>query len=322
MRIEQFPVLIYQEQIPQQGEDCLLCITRYPNAAIIGSMDGCGGAGAHRYPKAGNWTGARIASRLAGSVLSQWFTEHLSQRHGFGRIPLESLRSELERRLTQTFRQAGEILGSDSGVSSSLSKTLPTTVSSVIVESLSSGVCRCVHFWAGDSRTYNFPPAGLQQISTDNLRGGGDPFDSLMNDSILSNVVCSNMPFRIYARECILRSPCMVLTATDGCFSYFQSPILLEGLLLQSLMESESLLQWEAKIQTALGSVASDDYTMEVLLLGYDSFPQVKQAYLPRWHQYQELFYLPWLQARKDGDFSRQYAVWEEYKSHYLAAQR
>ena len=322
MRIEQFPILIHREQVPQQGEDSLLCITCYPGAAVIGSMDGCGGAGAQRYPRAGNWTGAKIASRLAGIVLYQWFTEYHSQGQGFGKIPLESLRSDLEDRLKQAFHQAGNILDTESSLASSLSKVLPTTFSAVTLENLSGGRCRCIHFWAGDSRTYCFPPAGLQQISTDNLRGGADPFESLMNDSILSNMVCASASFRIYARERILRSPCMVLTATDGCFSYFQSPILLEGVLLQALMESENPLQWESKIQHALGRVASDDYTMELLLLGFDSFSQVRKAYLPRWKQYREVYYEPWLQAQKAGDFTRQCAIWEEYKQHYLAEQR
>jgi len=54
-----------KEKLAGLGEDSFSYSFVGQEAGYISVFDGCGGMGARKYPKAGNKTGARVASKLA-----------------------------------------------------------------------------------------------------------------------------------------------------------------------------------------------------------------------------------------------------------------
>lgn len=208
-----------------------------------------------------------------------------------------------------------------SGVKSRLLRTFPTTLAAVMVEVVEKNTIRCISFWAGDSRAYLFTASGLQQMSRDDNRSHEDPFEVLENDGVLSNVICADKAYEIHSKEITIDEPCMVLTATDGCYSYLLSPIAFEGILLGSLMESKSPVQWEDSLREIFGEFASDDYTMEIAVLGFQNWNAVKNAYAPRWQEYQEKFAEPLERILEMGDRQAHFELWQSYKTQYMPAE-
>lgn len=310
---------IQEEKHPGMGEDALFYHTADPNAAMIACMDGCGGSGGTRYPQFGNWTGARIASHLAGNAVCNWFQSRVLS----GRIPLtvsaDRVAKDLEAYLAACFRQKAGVLPANSSDSfSRLSRLFPTTLAAVLAESVGKNRCRIRAFWAGDSRAYYFPVTGLRQISRDNTQGDIDPFEDLIRDGIMNNVICADRPFRIDCSEQTAEDPCMILTATDGCFSYYLSPLYLEWVLLESLQHAASPREWEADLKMLFGRVAGDDYSMALAVIGFQNFTALQQAYAPRWEYFQHHYAQRLVKILEQGDEEAHRRLWAEYKKGYL----
>ena len=51
------------------------------------------------------------------------------------------------------------------------------------------------------------------------------PLPSLRRDSVLSNASSADTEFHINYRRVELRSPFLVVCATDGCFGYVRTPM-------------------------------------------------------------------------------------------------
>lgn len=315
--ITQWNILIHEEQVPQEGEDALLCIAG-ENASLIASFDGCGGSGGRKYPLAENWTGARLGARTSAQALGRWFDKNDIAFRGTagksGKILAEEWKTEISVRLKDL---RGAVDDGDQLVISRSAKQMPTTLAAVLTEAAEKNRYRCLFFWAGDSRAYVFPVGGLQQMTQDDISPESDPFDNLTRDGVLRNYIREGENFTIHVRERFITEPCLVLTATDGCFSYYPSPMLLEGVLLETMMESNSPNHWQELLRVAIGGVASDDYTMQISILGFQNFSAVKTAYSRRWEIFRNQFAaLPDCLRRGDKRLHR--AMWEEYKAGYL----
>ena len=290
---------------------------------LIGVLDGCGGTGARRYPEADNWTGARIASHVAGRSLYQWFAELPKERFHNSTAP--ELAEDLEARLNAAIRDANALFGDLAAprfVSSRLSKSLPTTLAAVTAEKLSDGFVRLCSFWAGNSRNYVFLPAGLRQLSADDVVGNYDPFEDLARDGILSNSVNASVPFEIHFAEMLVKSPCLILSASDGVFSYFDSPIRLEWLLLDTLRRAETPVEWERLLRGEIGAVSADDHTLQMAVLGFESFPELKEAFLPRLKELERDYILPLQLAAEKEDREQPLLLWQKYQKTFLAVRR
>ena len=308
-----------EEQMKGKGEDSSVRITNAPNAALIATMDGCGGAGAKIYEKANNVSGARISAEHVAIALHRWFSKNQYGLHGTGGKSAEALAAEIKLDINNELAEQYKILGEEeSGVKSRLARILPCTLAAVFAEVIETNQIRCISFWAGDSRTYVFRTCGLQQTSRDDIRGQGDPFDALMNDSRLSNLVSLSADYVIHASETMLTEPCIVLTASDGCFSYFKSPMEFEWALLDTLKASQTPQQWETNLRSLFGAYASDDFTMNIAILGFYNWTAVRNAYLPRWHEFEEQYYKPMKKYLSEADLQAHYALWLKYKQKYL----
>lgn len=320
MSLVTFTLTVYEEKFPQKGEDAPLRLTGGDCAAMIACMDGCGGSGGRSYPQFGGWSGARVASRLIGNALGDWFVSGQVGTRGTGGRSSEELASALQALLKRQMEDVkAQIPPQGSVVVSRLSKTMPSTLASVLIEAVGKNLCRIHSFWAGDSRTYFFPVSGLRQTSRDDIRSREDPFDSLIQDGILSNVVNGDTEFHIHAACSVAREPCMVLAATDGCFSYFPSPMSLEEVLLGTLMESGSPLEWETALGREIGAVAGDDYTLQLAVVGFSNFRAIQQAYAPRWEYFRQKYGVPLHRILAAGDGAAHRNLWMDYKRTYLS---
>lgn len=311
-------LFINEEQIPGRGEDSAMGIVR-PNAAIAVSLDGCGGAGSEQYEGAGNATGARIAAEHAGSAVRAWFLQSGFGYYGTKGCTAEILSAGMKNAIRQEIMNVKERLDTGaSGVESRMLKKFPTTLAAVLLEVISADRIRCVSFWAGDSRTYVFSTSGLQQTSRDDIIGEGDPFDSLMYDDNLSNCVSADGDFDIHFSERELAEPCMVITATDGCFSYYVSPLQFEWILLDTLSESKSPSDWKDRLREAVGRYAGDDYTMSVMVVGFQNWNAVRRAYSARKQELEKDYLEELSEALTTADREKHRTIWLRYKKKYM----
>lgn len=110
----------------------------------------------------------------------------------------------------------------------------------------------------------------------------------------------------------------MVLAATDGCFSYFPSPMSLEEVLLRTLMESHCPLDWENALRQEIGAVAGDDYTLQLAVIGFSNFHALQTAYAPRWNAFRQEYAQPLRWILAENDLAGHRALWQAYKTTYL----
>lgn len=310
------PILAFEiEQKHGQGEDASVCLADPKSkAALIACLDGCGGSGAKKYPEAENWTGARIASFSSGRALAAWY-----RKNGLDLLGLQDYSAEaVKDSMTQALRESIDAVrdrisgGADRMIMSNMIRPFPTTLSCAIVDKL-----RCLYLWAGDSRGFILTKGGLTQTTTDDLKDKLDPFENIEQDGVLSNVI-SAKPFFVNVREITLSEPCLILTATDGCFSYFPTPMDFEGTILETLDETDSLAAWQTLLIERIGAVASDDYTMEVLAVGFDTFDEIKAYFRPTLKRYREEFAKKIRESKTREELR---AVWDTYKLFYLRTQ-
>lgn len=308
-----------EEQVKGKGEDSAMRITDTPNAALIATMDGCGGAGAQVYAKANNESGARIAAEYVGIALRKWFHEKQYGFLGTGGKSADQLASEMKDAINRELKKRLELVGCEkSGVKSRLARTFPSTLAAILAEVIETNVIRCISFWAGDSRTYVFRASGLQQTSRDDIRGHGDPFDALMNDDRLSNLVSISADYEIHSTESVLTEPGIILIASDGCFSYFRSPMEFEWALLDTLVHSPTPKEWEDRLRSVFGTYASDDYTMNLAVLGFRNWTAIQNAYLPRWKVFSKKYCEPMKIILSAEDQQAHHELWLQYKKEYF----
>nr|MDQ6948520.1 hypothetical protein [Actinomycetota bacterium] len=126
-------------------------------------------------------------------------------------------------------------------------------------------------FWAGDSRAYLFDPSsGAQQLTTDDIKSGGDAMRNLSDDSVMSNCISASTEFHISHRAVELTAPFLVLCATDGCFGYVRSPMHFEHLILSCLATAEGPEEWRAALIANISAITGDDASLALVGVGAD----------------------------------------------------
>lgn len=250
------------EMVANNGEDSFFYGVDQ-NRAIVAAFDGCGGIGSRRYENFSGKTGAYVASRAVCGGVKNWF-ESKSQ---------DTIKSYIERALKVCSAHAdkeGRLMGS-------LGKSFPTTAA--IIESVGSAdsvTCKC--YWAGDSRCYMLDEMGLHQLSLDDI-DGEDAFSNISGDGVLTNVVNATSEFEIHEKRLVFKKPCILITASDGCFGYLNSPMEFEYMLLDTLMRSESLQAWKHMLDSEIRSYTGDDYTLCVSVYAQDNFEKLKKSF-------------------------------------------
>lgn len=297
-------LLIAQEKISQNGEDSYL-INISPDAAIIGVFDGCGGSGAKRYNKLGGKTGAYIASRAVAGATSDWFSEILSNEQG------AFSSDDLKSRILEGLYICNNVCGEPSRMKGLLSKEFPTTLALMICQRKNNRLSLlCI--WSGDSRCYLLDSKGLTQLTEDDV-DGLDAMENLSSDGVLTNVVSLSKEFDLHTKIVNITNPCVVFSATDGCFGYLSTPMEFEYQLLESLLSSNSVEQWESKYKKKLDLISGDDFSLCGLIIGYGSFQNLQKSFRQR---KQEL-YNKYIYGIEQLSHDEKLQLWAEYKVHY-----
>lgn len=307
-----------QESCTGHGEDNEV-VCHSLRTTLLASLDGCGGAGARRYPEMGNETGARIAARMTRIAIANWFAapENGFEEYGLQNATAERIAQSLKHAIdAHMFEVSRRIVNTNSAIKSKLSQTLPTTLSMALLETRE-GTARCIFIWAGDSRGYLLSRQGFCQMTEDDVAGGVDP-DDLTCDGIMSQVVSASGSYTLHAREVTLSEPTIVLTATDGCFAYFATPMELEATLLATLREATAFAGWQQLLMERLGEIASDDYSMQIACWGYRDFRDVQQSMKLREKAYNEEYGIPLARLKEKKDSSGILALWRKYRVYYL----
>ena len=283
---------VAREMIPDHGEDCFYYEAE-GNDFIIASFDGCGGSGSKKYENYSGKTGAYIASRAVCGGVKSWFDE---SRDG-GKM-LDYIGKALE--VCNNYAdKSGRIMGS-------LGKAFPTTAAIVTGELSKNGINMSC-FWAGDSRCYLLDANGLHQLTQDDI-DGQDAMSNLLNDGVMTNVISASSPFELHSKSMTLNYPCILLTATDGCFGYLKSPMEFEFLLIEALVNSKNPYEWHTALYDKMQSVAGDDFTLCAAVLGYKDFNNIKKRFLNR-YIYMSGTYIDTKEDVLD--------LWEKYKKDY-----
>lgn len=258
---------VADEMVKNNGEDSFYYEVIGENF-IIACFDGLGGSGAKKYENYSGKTGAYIASRAVCGGVSTWFNN-----------------SNKENELLKYIQQALSVCkkyadNKTSRILSSLSKEFPTTAA-IVTGNLNKNTIDINCFWAGDSRCYMLDTNGLHQLTADDL-DGQDAMSNLTNDGVMTNVINATTPFEIHGKNIVTDQPCILLTATDGCFGYLNSPMEFEYLLIDSLVESKNITEWKNSLDKRIRTVAGDDYTLCVAVCGFEDFNDIKSSFEKR----------------------------------------
>jgi serine/threonine protein phosphatase PrpC len=269
-------------KIPDQGEDSDPILRDGPDLGLLGVFDGMGGAGGTVYETPeGRRTGAYLASRLARDVVEQRMLDLLEPDWRLnGKAAARNLQHLVQQALKQRLQ---ELNPAPSSLRSRLIRALPTTMALVALQRTQpSGPTWAAHvFWAGDSRAYVFESRGASQLSTDDLRDPGDALANLRRDSVVSNAMSADTEFHINYRRVELRSPFLVVCATDGCFGYVHTPMHFEYLVLSHLLEARTTEAWSSALQAEIAAITGDDAAMSTLGVGAD-LKEFQKLFAPR----------------------------------------
>jgi serine/threonine protein phosphatase PrpC len=281
-------------KVAGEGEDADPILRVGPDLGLLGVFDGMGGAGGRVYDTPdGRHTGAWIASRFARNVVERLMLELIKPEWN---LDGPATAAELHRVLASSLAaRLEELKAPETSLRSKLVKALPTTMTLAVLQRTdpAAGSYACHLFWAGDSRAYVVDPdAGAMQLTTDDLRSGGDAMRNLTDDSVMSNCISADTEFHINHRQVELQAPFLLLCATDGCFAYVRSPMHFEHLLLSTLRAARDASGWQRGLEAAVTSVTGDDAAMALLGLGAD-LGGFKQRFKDRTAELQRRFIDP-----------------------------
>lgn len=303
--------------MPSQGEDSFAAETD-ALGGLLCVADGCGGIGSRRYAKLDNHTEAYIAARLAVESTRTWVSAMDGHCLPSTAAEAQACASQLAQALKQRFTAFHSQYHNDLDsrvIMRGLQRTLPTTLCAALIDARSRDRLSCVFFWAGDSRGYVLSADGLRQCTADHVMGCTNAMDNLYRDSRLSNMVNVDGDFHIDVYGLRVPKPCVVITATDGAFSYLPTPMEFELLLLKTLEASSDLTGWRNHLTASLAKLASDDSTLAIACYGADTFEELKTAFEGRRAALQAKFVTPVRRRRQNIDFAR--SLWEDYRQGY-----
>ena len=296
-----------QEKIAYNGEDSYFTSLN-DNAGIVSVFDGCGGSGAKKYQKFHNKTGAFMSSRVVAGATKDWFAE------SFGTPEYESAPAlSLKKKIKDYLSICKEVGDEASALKGGLTKDFPTTASIIIASSKDNKNVDVLCLSVGDSRCYLLSPdGGLMQLSEDDL-GNVDAMENLTTDAALTNVITTSKDFDIHQKKVTVKSPCVLFTATDGCFGYLSTPMEFEYLLLDTLLGSQNVLEWESKLKEILVNVSGDDFSFTGLSIGFGTFQNLQNSFRLRASYLLSTFIL----KLEDASFEEKKRLWGKYKDKY-----
>lgn len=289
-------IKIWLEKVDGKGEDAEPLLEIGQSSGILGVFDGMGGGGSSSYTdKDGRiYSGAYYASRFAKKlVLDIW--NLLEQKDA------DRFWNNVERALMDNFQQIGaKFVSSNTTLKGGLIKRFPTTIAAMDWRNLDSSEQKSpqskgekpqsrasyqVNFvWAGDSRCYILrPSSGLKQLSKDDTTVKADAFSSIYNDPPLSKSINADEVISLNRGKILIITPSILITCTDGCYNYVETPMHFESLLLETLMVSSDPQEWQAVLLHRISEFTGDDASLVLACIGWHSFNAVRTSFRSRY---------------------------------------
>lgn len=303
-------ILVYHEMISGSGEDYYL-LSSSEKYGIIGVFDGCGGSGSRIYAEYKNKTGAYISSRITSEVVLKWFHEFCKKDRILSKNTIEDICIELENRIYSILSKLKSHAKAYS-IKGSMIKDFPTTASIIFYTQENSNLY-AAFIWCGDSRGYILKPQGLVQITRDDISVELDAMSNLKSDGQLTNVISADGKFILHGTIIECDEPVILITATDGSFGYFSTPMEFEYVLLHTLIDSLTVEEWNENINSYIKEFAGDDFTIVISLCGFKNFNMVKKAFIKR----ERYIYKKYLSDIESISTDEKDKLWKEYTSIY-----
>lgn len=255
------------------GEDSNPLFLVKGDFCAVGVFDGMGGSGAGKCKSdfGDGHTKAYVASR----IIEESVYNYMNYAKSTSEICAERIKDTAKSRLEQ---EKHNFPLKVSGLRSKLVREYPTTLAVVTCEQKVKDFT-INSYWAGDSRNYLWNSDGFFQISKDDLDTELDPMENLRNDGVLSNCVCADREFEINSRSITVSKSFIILSATDGCFGYFPTPMHFHEVLLAGLKSSKDETEWENYIKKEICNVTGDDISLSLCAIGYNDFHSLKESF-------------------------------------------
>lgn len=256
------------------GEDSDPLFLVKDDFCVVGVFDGMGGSGAGKCKSdfGDGHTKAYVASR----IIKESVYNYMNYAKSTSEICAERIKNTAKSRLEE---EKHNFPPKASGLRSKLVREYPTTLAVVTCEQKANGDFTINSYWAGDSRNYLWNSDGFFQISKDDLDTELDPMENLRNDGVLSNCVCADREFEINSRSITVSKSFIILSATDGCFGYFPTPMHFHEVLLAGLKSSKDETEWENYIKKEISNVTGDDISLSLCAIGYKDFHSLKESF-------------------------------------------
>lgn len=297
---------VYKEKIPENGEDSY-CYDIREDALLLGVFDGCGGSGAKRYRNYREKTGAYIAARATAGAVQEWFENCNTNTQ------IEEQAQEIQQIVKKALHFCKEKSGRQgkTKLRGSMAKEFPTTAAiAYCVPESETIVVNC--FWAGDSRVYILNEDGLAQITYDDL-DGLDAFENISADGVLTNVISATKPFVIHSTRLVMQKPFLIFAASDGCFGYIRTPMEFEAYIIEHLLKSKCLADFERSVHAGLEEIAGDDYSMVGAAFGFGTYSSLQDSLKQRFRLLVKRYAHP-LKNASDEKIKK---LWNGYKENY-----
>lgn len=307
-----FVMSFCRDKISGRGEDSY-CYSFCDTAGLLGAFDGCGGAGARRHDYYSGHTEAFMASRFCAGSFYDQFRKHFPGYHIASDLTKKVFGPRTAQRLLD-FGPPKDTTGFQ--IKGSSVRTLPSTAAVALIQQQENGSMLVSAIWAGDSRVYILDSRGLAQLTVDDATVT-DPMVNIYEDGVLKNMVCSDRPVNLHCKSVVMQEPFVVFTATDGCYGFLSTPMEFEGVLLETLLESGSVNQWETSLAGVLGSVAGDDYTLCLASYGYGTYEALQAAFARHYEKLSEK-YLRRVSGMPLEDRQSRYRLWNSYRDNYM----
>lgn len=224
---------------------------------------------------------------------------------------IEYAADTLKKRIGEYLRLCSEEGKEDSMLRGAMTKEFPTTVA-IIVSIPGEGGIKSLCLWAGDSRCYMLREDGLYQLSEDDV-GDIEAMDNLSKDGVLTNVISASREFVIHSKVVEVEKPCILFSATDGCFGYLSTPREFEYILVSELAKAQSIDDFEKALLCKIDGISGDDFSLVGMAIRYGSFANLTECFKPRAKVLDEQYIS---KLEKCNEASRN-ELWMEYRVRY-----